>query len=314
MNERTRVVYDQAAPEGVRLVRELAPAPGEGEVLLAVRYAALNAADLHRRDERGPGIEVAGTVVVGAGALPGAWLFGLVDRGGLSDLVLARTDLLTPVPVGLDEQAAAAAPEAFIVAVDALADEDSGPVLVTGASSGVGLACVQLAVAAGLPTIAVARHAAGRELLTELGAVAVDGPEAAAAACEQRGAPRRLVDFAGGPDLARYLEVLAPGAEVVLIGALAGQTVPLHLPTVIGKQLRLRGATMGRRGHEARRAAVARFAEAVVPQLAAGTARPLVHAVIPATKPETAFAEMRRSGKTGKVLITFDSDNPGRPA
>jgi NADPH:quinone reductase len=306
MNERTRVVYDQAAPEGVRLVRELAPAPGEGEVLLAVRYAALNAADLHRRDERGPGIEVAGTVV--AGAEPGQRLFGLVDRGGLSDLVLARTDLLTPVPSELDEQSAAAVPEAFIVAVDALAAESAGPVLVAGASSGVGLACVQLAVARGIPTIAVARHAAGRDLLTSLGAVAVDGAPAAAAAAERVGAPRRLVDFAGGLDLARYLEVLAPGAEVVLIGALAGETVPLHLPTIIGKQLRLRGATMGRRGHEARREAVARFAETAVPLLAAGTVRPLVHAVIPATKPEAAFAEMRRSGKTGKVLIEFESN------
>lgn len=309
MNERTRVIYDQAAPEGVRLVREPAPAPGDGEVLLAVRYAALNAADLHRRDERGPGIEVAGKVVVGAGALPGAWLFGLVDRGGLSDLVLARTDLLTPVPVGLDEQAAAAAPEAFIVAVDALADEDSGPVLVTGASSGVGLACVQLAVAAGLPTIAVARHAAGRELLTSLGAVAVDGPEAAAVTCERLGAPCRLVDFAGGPDLAAYLDVLAAGAEVVLIGALAGSTVPLNLPTVIGKQLVLRGSTMGRRGHVARQAAVERFATVAVPLLAAGTVRPLVHAVVPAAQPDLAFAEMRRSGKTGKVLIAFESSD-----
>jgi NADPH:quinone reductase-like Zn-dependent oxidoreductase len=304
MNERTRVVYDQAAPEGVRLVREPAPVPGDGEVLLAVRYAALNAADLHRRDKRGPGIEVAGTVV--AGADPGQRLFGLVDRGGLSDLVLARTDLLTPVPPALDEQAAAAVPEAYIVAVDALADETAGPVLVTGASSGVGLACVQFAVAQGVPTIAVARHAAGRELLTELGAVAVEGPSAAEVVAERIGAPSRLVDFAGGPDLAQYLGFLTARAEVVLIGALAGETVPLHLPTVIGKRLVLRGSTMGRRGHEARRLAVQRFAETAVPLLAAGTVRPLVHTVIPAAQPDVAFAEMRRSGKTGKVLVAFE--------
>jgi NADPH:quinone reductase-like Zn-dependent oxidoreductase len=143
------------------------PAPGSDGVLVATRFAGVNTADLAQRAGAYPappgspadipGLEVAGTVV-GVGAVvrdfsEGDRIFGLVGGGGLADRVVAHARHVTPIPEALSDEEAAAVPEAFVTAHDALLTRGElglGDVLVvTGANGGVGTAGVQIGVVAG---------------------------------------------------------------------------------------------------------------------------------------------------------------------
>ena len=152
--------------------------PSGDDVLLAVRYAALNGADLAQRAGRYPappgsppdipGIETAGTVI-GHGPTArrfqaGDRVFGIVGGGGLADRVLVHERHVAPVPANLDELAAAAVPEVFITAHDAIVTLGAlqlGELLVvTGANGGVGTAAVQIGAVAGARVIATAARRA----------------------------------------------------------------------------------------------------------------------------------------------------------
>ena len=155
--------------------------PAGEEVLVAVRYAGLNPADLAQRagsypapagvPSDIPGIEVAGTVVACGPAAtehpPGTRVFGIVGGGGLAERVLVHQRHVTRVPEALDEQAAAAVPEVFVTAHDAICTQGKvglGDVLVVnGANGGVGTAAVQIGLAAGARVIATVRSPELRE-------------------------------------------------------------------------------------------------------------------------------------------------------
>ena len=167
------------------------PEPGKFEVLITTRYAGVNPADVLQREGRHPppagapadvpGLEVAGTVVACGDSVSdfvvGDRAFGLVGGGGLADRVLAHERELRIVPDPLDDKAAAAVPEAFITAFDALcrqADLAAGnTLLVNGASGGVGTAAVQIGAGIGARVLANVRTASLRPRVAALGATAL---------------------------------------------------------------------------------------------------------------------------------------------
>src|SRR6266568_3124423 len=183
--------------EVVSLTERPDPVPAAHEVVVAARFAGVNWADVAQRQGRYPappgspqdipGLEVAGTVVA-AGDAVRAWrtgdrVFGIVGGGGLADRVKVHERHVAAIPDGLADDAAAAVPEAYITAHDAMFSQGGlqlGEVLlVTGANGAVGSAGVRLGLAAGARVVACARSAESARALADEGAMVVTPGQAA---------------------------------------------------------------------------------------------------------------------------------------
>jgi NADPH2:quinone reductase len=306
--------------EVMRLDERADPVPGADEVVVSVQFAALNAADLMQRAGNYPappgsppdipGIEVAGRVAAkGAdvrGLAEGDRVFGLVGGGGLADRVVAHERQLTRVPDSLSEEDAAAVPEAFATAHDAVITQAGlrlGDVLlVNGANGGVGSAGVQIGVAAGARVFASARSA--HEQLAALGAEPV-GPDEAFNRVKAAGGANVVLELVGAPNIPRDLDALAMWGRVMVIGTGMGADADLSLRTLMARRGRILGSTLRARPLEEKAAAVQAFALGVVPHLASGKLRAVVDRVFPAEEAPAAFDHMAGSGKFGKVLLAF---------
>ena len=296
------------------------PEPTGEDVLVRVRYAGLNPADLVQRAGRYPappgssqdvpGLEVAGTVEAcgerAATWSPGDRVFGLVGGGGLADRVLANERCLARVPDVLDEQGAAAVPEAFITAHDAaftLADLRPGEtLLVHGAAGGVGTAAVQLGAAVGARVVATVRSPEVAEAIADLGAeVVLDGEFPAG----MDATANVILELVGSPHFPGNLEVLALRGRIVIVSVAGGNEIALPLGSLMQKRATIVGTGLRARPLEEKAAAVRAFEREVVPGLAAGRLRPLVDSVYPADEVTRGFDRLEERGKLGKVLLEF---------
>ncbi len=308
--------------EVIRLQERPDPVPQGGELLVAVRYAALNPADAAQRDGHYPappgspadvpGIEVAGTVLAaGPTALrfqPGARVFGLVGGGGLADRVVVHERHVAPVPERLDDLAAAAVPEAFVTAHDAvLAQAGLRPgelLAVNGANGGVGTAAVQIASVAGARVLGTVRDTELRERVAALGADVV-APAELVEAARARGGADVVLELVGAPNLGPDLEALATKGRIVVVGTGAGADAALSLRLLMGRRARVLGTVLRARPLEEKAAAVRAFEREVLPHLASGRIGPLVDRVFPADQAAEAFERLEAPGKLGKVLLDF---------
>src|SRR5437764_9107835 len=172
------------------------PQPGAGEVLVRVRAAGLNGADMHQRLGRYPappgspqdipGLEFAGEVAANG---PAATRFNVGDRvmaiaggGGQAELAVVHERQLMPVPDELDWPSAGGVPEVFTTSHDAVFTQAGllagQRFLVHGGAGGGGTAAVQLARAAGAHVTATVRNEALHDGVRELGAHEVLAPDA----------------------------------------------------------------------------------------------------------------------------------------
>ena len=197
-----------------------------------------------------PGLEVAGTVIACGEAVTtwraGDRVFGLVGGGGLSDTVAVHERHVARIPDDLTDREAAAVPEAFITAHDALFTRAGlalgETLLVNGASGGVGTAAVQLGVAAGARVLANTRS--HREALTDLGAEPCRLSEA-------RGVDV-VLELVGAANLPGSLEALAVRGRIIVVGTGAGADAELSLRALMGRRASLMG-TCSVRGRWRRR-------------------------------------------------------------
>lgn len=301
-----------------------APAPGPREVLLHVRATALNRADLLQRRGLYPpppgaseilGLECSGVVAaLGPGAsrfAVGARVMALLAGGGYAEQVAVHEDVLLPVPERLSFEEAAAVPEAFLTASEALlveADLQPGQrLLVTAAASGVGSAAVQIGKARGAFVIGSA--SLGKlPAVTLLGADATldrerpDFVEALRALSNARGVDA-IVDFIGGSALARHQACLAERGRLVLVGLLGGAAAPLDLGRVLMKRQRICGLVMRSRSVAEKIELVARFQRELWPALDAGALSPRVDQVLPLAQVATAHARMEQNLNVGKIVL-----------
>jgi NADPH:quinone reductase-like Zn-dependent oxidoreductase len=288
-------------------------------------YAGLNPADAMQRAGRYPpppgapqdvpGLEVAGTVVSCGpevhGLQPGDRVFGLVGGGGLADRVAVHETNVTLVPEALDERQAAAVPEAFITAHDAVITQaglaPGETLLVHGASGGVGTAAVQIGIERGARVLAVVRSPGAVDALAALGAepVASDGWEAAVRAATGGSGADVVLELVGAEHFPANLDVLARGGRICVLSVAAGAQVELSLLALMQKRALVRGSTLRPRSIEEKAAAVAAFARDVVPALGAGRMRPLIDSVFPAGDAPAALDRLESRGKLGKVLLEF---------
>jgi NADPH:quinone reductase len=308
------VTYTGAGgPEVVTVGERPDPVPGDHEVLIRATHAGLNPADLAQRaghypapagsPQDIPGLEVSGRVVA-CGAAVTAWrvgdrVFGIVGGGGLADTVVAHERHLARVPDALSDRDAAAVPEAFVTAHDAIFTRAAlcmgETLLVNGATGGVGTAAVQLGAAIGARVLANARSR--HDDLTALGAEPV--------ALDDVAGVDVVIELVGARNLTGSLQALAPLGRIIVVGTGTGADTDISLRALMGKRATLMGTVLRARPLEQKAAAVQAFAHQVVPLLANGRVKPIVDRVFPAAQANAAFDHLAAPGKLGKVLIEF---------
>ena len=298
-------------PEVMSVGERPDPVPLPSEVLVRATHAGLNPADLIQRAGSYPappgspadipGLEVAGTVIACGGAVTtwraGDRVFGLVGGGGLSDTVAVHERHVARIPDNLTDREAAAIPEAFITAHDAVFTRAGlalgETLLVNGASGGVGTAAVQLGVAMGARVLANCRSHS--DALVDLGAEPCPLSEA-------RGVDV-VLELVGAANLPASLEALAVRGRIIVVGTGAGADAELSLRTLMGRRASLMGTMLRARPMDEKAAAVQAFARSVVPQLASGRVRPVIDRVFPVAEAAAAFDHLAAPGKLGKVLL-----------
>ena len=325
---RAFVITRPGGPE-VLEVREVArPAPVGEQVLVRVRASALNRADLLQRMGRYPpppgapadipGIEFAGEVVeLGQGAREwrvGQSVFGIVGGGAHAEYLVAHERAIAEIPTGLDWRGAAAVPEVFITAHDALLTQagvrPGERVLIHAVGSGVGLAAVQLARALGATPYGTARTPDKVERARDYGledGVALAGDlapltERANAWTEGRGV-EVVLELVGGDYLAASVAALAPRGRLVLIGTMAGARTTLDLGLVLRNRLTIRGTVLRSRPLEERILATRAFAAEVGPLLARHVVRPVIDSVFPLAEIRAAHERLESNATFGKVVV-----------
>ena len=318
------VVYAGAGGHEVVQLRDVpAPNPGPGQVRVRVKAAGLNRADVYQR--RGhypappgspadiPGLEYAGEVeALGPGVSrwkTGDRVMGLVGGGAHAEFVVAHEDEVLPVPVHLDLTHAAAIPEAFFTAYDALVTRArlarGERVLIHAVGSGVGTAAVQIARVLGAVPLGTSRTpdklARAKELGLEAGI-----STATVGFRDQIGAPVNVViDVLGGTAWADNLAVLAPLGRMVVLAFLQGPQISADFTPLLRKRLEIIGSVMRTRSLQERIELVAGFRRDMLPHFATGELRPVVGSVLPMTEIAAAHHAMETNDTFGKLVLVW---------
>jgi NADPH2:quinone reductase len=293
------------------------PVPGAGEVLVRVRAAGINGADMMQR--RGlypappgspadiPGLEFAGEV---AACGPGASRFGEGDRvmaivggGGQAELAIVHERQLMPVPDGLAWSQAGGLPETFTTAHDAIFTQaglrPGERLLVHGGAGGVGTSAVQLGRACGARVTATVRSESSREAVAALGAEAI-APEGFA----EHGPFDVILELVGAPNLAENMNALALGGHICVIGVAAGAKAELNLLALMGKRARIHGSTLRARPLEEKALAARALEREVLPLFESGALQVPVAETFALAEVAAAYDRFAAGGKLGKVVLT----------
>lgn len=293
------------------------PTPGAGEVLVRVRAAGINNADLLQA--KGfypappgsppdiPGLELAGEVVeMGPAAerfRAGDRVMAVVGGGAQAELAVVHERVLMPVPDGVPWEQAGAIPEAYTTAHDALFTQCGlglgERVCVHGAAGGVGTAAVHLAAAAGARVVATVRDAALRDGVAALGADDVVAPEEFTA----YGPFDVVLELIGAVNMSGNLDALATGGRIVVIGVGAGFTAEVNLLAVMGKRAHITGSTLRARPLE-QKADAARRVEAHVLPLFEGGRHAIPVETFALDDVAAAYERFAAGGKLGKLVLT----------
>jgi NADPH:quinone reductase len=295
------------------------PEPGSHELLVRVRAAGLNGADMLQRKgaypappgwpQDIPGMELAGEV---AALGPGAERFGEGDRvmaivggGGQAELAVVHERAVMPVPEGLDWPEAGGFPEVFVTAHDALFTQaglrPGERLLVHGGAGGVGTAAIQLARSTGARATATVRNEDLRSEVERLGAEAL-APDV----FEDRGPFDVVLELVGAPNLAGNVKALATGGRIVVIGVGAGAKGELNLVALMGKRGRVQGSTLRARPLEEKALAMRLVEHEVLTLVAEGAVKVPVAAIYPLDQVEEAYERFAAGGKLGKIVLLTD--------
>lgn len=325
---RALVITKPGGPEVLSLEDRPVPQPGPGEIRVRVHASALNRADLLQR--RGsypappgapadiPGLEYAGEVdAVGEGA--GLWavgnrVMGIVGGGGHAEHVVVHEREAIRIPQNLSWEEAAAIPEVFLTAYDALfrqLDLTMGErLLILAVGSGVGTAALQLAGAAGATVIGTSRTAAKLKQATEMGLeVGVDtSKEDLAEAVNQAtygSGVHAVLDLVGGKLLEASLRVVALRGRVVVVGTTGGSKVEVDLGLLLRRRIHLFGTVLRSRPLEEKIALAREFSNAVLPLISSGRIKPVIDSVFPFDAIRSAHERMEENASFGKIVLTW---------
>lgn len=324
---RAVVLEEYGGPEVLKLQEIPDLEPGRGEVRVEVRASAVNRADTEERmgkypppvasEYEIPGLEFAG-VVDKLGQEVSNWqignrVFGLLPGGGYAEQVLTHERLLMAIPENLTFEEAAAIPEVFLTAYDALidkADFQAGDiVLIHAGASGVGTAATQLALVMGASMIFTTSRSAWKlEKTLELGTdraintTEEDFDQVVKEATASHGADV-ILDFIGTDYLEKNLKAAALEGRIVQIATLSSSSAQLDLRQVMGKRLRLQGTTLRSRFLEQKMALTQKFAKQMLPFFANGRLKPIIDRSFKLEEVAQAHRYMESNSNFGKIVL-----------
>jgi len=321
---RAVVIEEYGGPEVLQVADVPDPTPGPDEILVRVAHTAINRADTlqraggypdpQRRDHEIPGLEYAGTVeAVGRRVTRwqvGETVMGIEAGACYAELLTTHERQALPIPAGIDLADAAAIPEVFLTAWDALVVQGglaSGRwALVHAGASGVGTAAIQIAKAVGA-RIAVTCSAGKMDACRDLGAdlVLERSPADWAAALREAvpGGVDTILDVVGGDEVDRNLASIAPQGTIVQVGLMGGGRTPVNVGLLLVKRVTWIGTTLRARPIEQKVALMQRFVAEMIPRFADGSIRPVIDSRYPLEGIADAHRHMEANANIGKILI-----------
>jgi putative PIG3 family NAD(P)H quinone oxidoreductase len=323
---RAIVIREAGGPEVLELRDVSDPAPAPGEVTIRVHAAGVNRADLLQRLGKYPappgspadipGLEVAGVVeAIGEGVTErrvGDPVFALVAGGGYAEKVTLHARAVARMPAGMSFVDAAAVPEAFVTAWDAMVEQGrltaGETVVIHAVGSGVGTAALQIAVAIGARPIGTARTASKLDAARPLGlaeGIVTDQARFAdevLARTAGRGADV-VLDLVGGPYVSEDLACLATRGRLLVVGTLAGASAAIDLGLLLRKRAEIRGTVLRSRPLEEKILAARGLEHHVVPLLERGLLRPVVDRVFSLDQAAEAHRAMASNTTFGKIVL-----------
>jgi len=320
------VIQHAGGPEVLRLTSVQKPSCGPSDVLVRVRASALNRADILQRKGKYPappgspsdipGMEFSGEVEATGSAVQlwgmGDRVMGLVGGGAYAEYVAVHERTVMRIPAQLDFKQAAAIPEAFITAHDALwvqgAVRPSERVLIQAVGSGVGLAAVQLARAIRAVPFGTVRTPdkleQAKQYGLEAGFVVSSAPTSDDAKAWSASGPFDVVlDLVGGAYTNASLHALAHRGRIMLIGTMGGAKIELDSSIALAKRARLIGTVLRARPLEEKIAATRRFAAEVIPLFANGALHAVIDSSFDLRDVRAAHERMESNQSFGKIVL-----------
>jgi NADPH2:quinone reductase len=293
------------------------PEPGHGELLVRVRAAGVNGADILQRGGGYPappgspadipGLELAGEVAAIGPEVrrfaEGDRVMAVVGGGGQAELALVHERAAMPVPEALDWPQAGGFPEVFVTAHDAIFTQaqlrPGERLLVHGAAGGVGTAAVQIGRAAGARVTATVRREELRPQVEQLGAQAIP-PEGFA----EHGPYDVILELVGAGNLAENLQSLATGGRIAVIGVGgSGPKAEINLLALMQKRARIHGSTLRPRALEEKAVASRLVEKEVLPLFDSRAITVPLAATYPLDDAVAAYEHFEAGGKLGKIVL-----------
>ena len=320
-------IREPGGPDVLEIGEIELPEPGPTQVLVQVAAAGLNRADCLQR--RGfyppppgvppdvPGLEIAGVVeAVGTEVedwAPGDRVMGIVGGGGMAERVVTEARELMCVPEGLSLEQAAAIPEVFLTAYDAVVIqghlESGDSVLFHAVASGIGTAGIQLAAVTGATSVGTSRTADKLARCSSLGldhAVLVDDGEFADQVLQAvPGGVDVILDTVGAAYLAQNVKIVAKKGRIIVIGLMGGVKGELALGALLAKRASIAGSVLRSRSSEEKAELTAAFSSEMLRKFETGELRPIIDDVLPMTEIQTAHARMDANETFGKLVLSW---------
>lgn len=330
---RAVVLDGYGGTEVLKIADVPAPTPGPDDLLVDVHHGALNRADVIQRkggypdpsraagdtSPEIPGMEYAGRVAA-VGSRVRDWsvgdlVMGIESGGCYAEQLVTNARLALPIPAGLDLADAAAVPEVFITAWDALVAQGgltSGRwALIHAGASGVGTAGIQIAKAIGA-RVAVTCSTGKMDACRQLGADIVverspaDWPTALQAGLAEQGCTvgvDTVLDVVGGDEAERNLRVVRPKGTIVQVGLMGGAAVTVNIGLLLAKRVHWVGTVLRGRPLEEKVATSRRFADEMLPLFTTGQLRPVIDQRFPLDRVADAQTRMEADANVGKILL-----------
>lgn len=321
------VVSQPGGPEVLQFTDVDKPVPQRGEVRVRVRATAVNRADLSQREGKYPapagvpanilGLEYAGEVdALGDDVVDlkvGDKVFGLVGGGSYAEYVTVHARATSRMPEHLSFEEAAAYPEAFVTAYDAMVSQcrlSAGEtVLISAAASGVGTAAIQIAHAIGARPIGTTRSDAKTSKLRELGLkdaiVCADGKFSEhVMKATDNGGVNVILELVGGDYVAEDLQCISLRGRLILVGLIGGASCKLNLGAMLMKRIEFRGTTLRARPLEEKILAAQILSKNIVPLIHDGKIKAVIDKIFPLKDAKAAHEFIAQNESFGKAILS----------